>query len=258
MIDFKKSSLLLAMFAFVGLSVFTSCEDEDIDQIDTTLTYDCDSVEGNFGDVCAILLADSNGGTETVYGLLSQNCQCVIEQDSTLAYDCPVLMADYGAACQDSSGMQGVIDTNCECEIATVGYDCPQWEGNVGDSCVIFGETGIITADCDCQVTTSEWDCPDLFADFGSLCQDSTGVQGVVNMDCECELEGNELDCPGLGGNIGDPCQGGWGTITADCDCEENTSEYDCPELQLDFNFDCFTTDSIPGYVNMDCECTPW
>ncbi len=207
--------ILTGIMAMVAMVVFTACEEENLDQTEVTVTYDCPSIEANFGDVCFSI--DSSNANTVQYGNLNQNCECIISD--SLIYDCPNLSANIGDPCQNG---WGTISSDCDCLENTSSWDCPVWELNIGDSCA---------------------DGTDI---NGNLL-----VEGILDANCNC-IE--EFDCPGLMGNIGDPCQGGWGIISADCDCVEN-SIWDCPDLQMNIGDSCYIDGFPYGAVSPDCEC---
>lgn len=170
----------------------------------------------------AIALATLSLAACTKSDIDDSNANNNYQPNGSVTYDCQNLQLDYGDTCMTGSGMWGIVDQNCSCDVG-------------GDS------------------TQTTWDCPNLEQNIGDTCMTSSGLWGMVDQNCMCDAEEETVDCPGLG-NIGDPCQGGWGTISADCDCVENVNIWDCPDVQLNIGDTCVTNFYI-GTINAACEC---
>ncbi len=143
-----------AAFLFSVAFLIFSCNSNDDD------TFDCESLEANFGDTC-----DSAG-------VVSLDCQCVY-----------------------SYGDDGLIDSTWTDTTVVSTYDCPELMQNISDSCWVTVQgmnlIGVVTADCECYAEAApSFDCPELMLNFGDSCwvinSDSTFVEGIIDLDCNC------------------------------------------------------------------------
>jgi hypothetical protein len=86
-----------------------------------------------------------------------------------------ILVHGFGSA-------QGAFSMSLTC----VPYDCPQFNGNIGDVCDDGDSTtfdDIIQADCSCVGTP--YDCPQFEANIGGFC-DANGQAGQLDDNCNC------------------------------------------------------------------------
>ena len=85
-------------------------------------------------------------------------------ETETTTFDCPSLSLNIGDACTTSSGANGVVDANCDCEENGSSVDCPGWGLNIGDDCIVY----------------------DLVYDSTAMTYDSININGVLDINCDC------------------------------------------------------------------------
>ena len=104
-------NVLTGILILAAMFTFTACEEENLDQTDVLVTYDCPDIQADYGDICIV---DSAG--VIFYGIIDASCQCNPQFDSTM-FDCPSYFANIGEPCPlDLTGSEfGVLDQNCNC-----------------------------------------------------------------------------------------------------------------------------------------------
>jgi hypothetical protein len=276
----KKFLNLLFLFVLAA-TLFTACNNDDIDETELMPVFDCPGLELNIGDICTYTITDPNGDTIIVTSIVNADCEC----PPSTTVDCPNLNGNIGDPCA-AGGLVGTINANCECEGNSGSFDCPNLQLNFGDACTnAAGQIGTVNMSCECEPNPMV-DCPNLGLNIGDDCSVINQL-GVVNANCECE-ESNGYDCMDLMQNYGDPCtyivQGGGLSFTVasfineDCLCNPNPGDpcispagalgtldangdcipngfFDCPNVNANFGDACFFGMNQMGTINGNCEC---
>ena len=169
--------------------------------------FECMDRFQNVGDTCITATQE--------FGLVTQDCGCDV---NAINFDCGSLNANFGESCRNQNGIEGVVDSTCNC-LVPQNVDCPALGADFGEACTnANGETGVVTNECRCLVIQPD-DCPDLGLDFGDRCfVNADSLSGVVDRNCDCDT----FDCQVLELNIGDACtdaNGDRGTVDGDCNC---------------------------------------
>lgn len=253
---------ILIVFA---LTLFYSCEGDNLDETVVTPVFDCPDIDANIGDDCVYTI-EENGQLISIVSTIDENCEC--QEIDTPSFDCPSLQANIGDDCLLNGGPSvGVVDASCDCAPVQGGYDCPDLSLNIGDMCTYYHDTGngsvlvtsTVNENCECQEI--EFDCPNLGLNIGDDCG-LINEFGVVDENCEC-VEESAYDCVDLQANIGDECTYTViiemqtlvfsSIINDNCECQE--IEFDCPDLYANIGFDCILPGGGVGEVTADCEC---
>ena len=216
----------------------------------TPNTFECSEFMGNAGDSC--VTAFGIPGTIRVMDSLGI-CRCDTSPIQT--YDCPALGVNFGRACRVSPGVEGRIDTSCNCVEREINEGCNLTQTEIDDCRASGGEIVNLQDSCICDVP-DEVACPDLGADIGDFCFTVDSTDGIVNQDCECEEIA--FDCPELQLNIGQRCQdaaGNFGEVAGDCSCAVPMNTFDCPDQQANFGDSCRTPNGEPGELDGNCNC---
>ena len=258
----SKLGILTSMFALIAMCVFTACEDENEDDTQTGVTYDCPNLEADIGDVCML-----NPNSQEL-GIVNDSCACVENDTINSIYDCPDLQANYGDSCFNAAGEPyAAVNQDCVCDTVPMAYDCPDLNANIGDVCTFTQGgatfTGFIDENCNCDVNGGgNFDCPQIQANIGDSCWTAAGNIGVVDANCNCDAgQGGSFDCPDIQANIGDPCDDGNpmtinDVINMNCVCQgQQNTFFDCPGIQANFGDSCWTPAGGAGIVDMNCDC---
>lgn len=178
----KKSITKMMSIALLMLLAITACKKEEVS------VFDCQEMEMNFGDPCPLDYIYLLGGMTMedeelmIQGTVDQNCNCV--ENSNIVYDCPELQANIGdylylgenGNCYKPSDDQLArlcyppdcfVGQNCETTPIVAyygGYDCPQYQANIGDACQYAPNDlsttmlhGIIDSNCNCVGLTIDY-----------------------------------------------------------------------------------------------------
>jgi len=173
-----KNMYTAAVLILFGAMLFTSCDDENMDNLILTPVFDCEELELNFADSCLV---------DTIVGIVDENCLCQPSPGPTV--QCPTLNLNIGEPCIDTTVtniVNGLVSDDCECIELPDMFDCPDQMLNYNDSCTVNNTTGIIDTLCNC-IVLFDFDCPDIMQNVGDTCIiNSTGAFGIVDANCIC------------------------------------------------------------------------
>lgn len=213
----KKYKIGFALCAIITIGFLASCQKDNVDETDNTVTFDCSNLQQDIGDSCFTAMNN--------IGVVTSDCECDGDDSTGTQWDCPNLQGNIGGICF-MFGIQGVITNDCECAINSP-FECPELQAYVNDSCWSeLGIPGVIDANCDCiEDQVNQYDCPNLMANIGDSCWGMMNQMGVVDANCDCFIDQNlDYDCPDLQLNYGDICEvegtNSFGYVNQNCDCQ--------------------------------------
>lgn len=168
----------------------------------TTIEYDCPSLNKNIGDTC-----DDEDSTTTNDRIRNENCDCKGVKTTTpppaKSYDCSALSKNIGDKCDDDNlnTENDVITGNCDClgssKVVAASFDCPSFRLNYGDPCP-SDQSKRITIDCECEGVNLNA-APSSSSSVGSVDSDNDGVNDSID-ECPTRIGTKELKgCPELG-----------------------------------------------------------